>query len=89
MEFIPEGATVNKTCYKEIFGHLCNLIRLKRPEFWLTNNWQLLHDNAPTRYFVFVLEVFARQQVTVLSHPPHLISHHAIFFSSFHESNPM
>jgi Transposase. len=32
VEFIPEGSTVNKTRYKEL---------------WFTKNWLLLHDNAP------------------------------------------
>jgi hypothetical protein len=26
MEFIPEGATVNKHCYKEILPHLCKFV---------------------------------------------------------------
>ena len=32
MEFIPEGATVNKTRYQEILGRLRDSIRRKRPE---------------------------------------------------------
>ncbi|KAJ4451915.1 hypothetical protein ANN_03393 [Periplaneta americana] len=69
MEFIPEGATVNKTRYKEILGRLRGSIRHKRPELWRTKNWLLLHDNAPTHRSVLVQEELARQQVTILPHP--------------------
>ena len=39
MEFIPEGATVNKARYKEILGSLRDSIRRKRPGFWCSKNW--------------------------------------------------
>ena len=39
MEFIPEGATVNKTRYKEILGRLSDSIHHKRPELWRRKNW--------------------------------------------------
>jgi hypothetical protein len=61
MEFIP-GATVNKHLYKEILRCLRSSVRHKRPELWHRKNWLLLHDNAP---------VLAKQQVTVLPHPPY------------------
>jgi hypothetical protein len=38
MEFIPEGAPVNKHRYKEIHRRLRNSIRRKRPELWLRKN---------------------------------------------------
>ncbi|KAJ4437672.1 hypothetical protein ANN_17817 [Periplaneta americana] len=62
MEFIPEGATLNKTRYKEILGRLRDSIRRKRPELWRTKNWLLLHDNAPAHRSVLVQEELARQQ---------------------------
>ncbi|PNF25994.1 hypothetical protein B7P43_G06385, partial [Cryptotermes secundus] len=34
-------------------------------------NWLLLHDNAPAHRPVLVQEELARQQVTVLPHPPY------------------
>ena len=36
MEIIPEGETVNKTCYKEILSHLRNSIHSKQPGLWRT-----------------------------------------------------
>ena len=86
METIPEGATVNKTRYKEILGRLCYSIRRKRPDLWRTKNWLLLHDNVPALRSVLVQKKLARQQVPIchtLRTP--LISHHAIFVSSSEE----
>lgn len=71
MEFIPQGATVNKTRYKEILRRLRDSIRRKRPELWRRKNWLLLHDNAPAHRSVLVQEELARQQITVLPHPPY------------------
>jgi hypothetical protein len=47
VEFIPEGATVNKHRYKEILRRLRNSVRRKCTELWRTKSWLLLHDNAP------------------------------------------
>jgi hypothetical protein len=44
VEFIPEGATVNKHHYKQILRHPCNSICYKRPELWCRKNWLLLYD---------------------------------------------
>jgi histone-lysine N-methyltransferase SETMAR len=71
MEFIPEGATVNKHHYKEILHCLCNSIHRKRPERWHRKNWLLLHDSAPAHRSVLVKEELAKQQVTALLHPPY------------------
>ena len=56
MEFIPEGATVNETRYKEILGRLRDSIRRERSELWRRKNWLLLHDNAPAHRSVLVQE---------------------------------
>ena len=71
MDFIPDGATVNKT-HKEIFGLLHDSICHKRPELWRTKNWLLQQENTPAHCSVLVLEELIRQQVTVLPHPPYL-----------------
>jgi histone-lysine N-methyltransferase SETMAR len=71
MEFIPEGTTVNKHRYKEIINRLRYSIHRKRPELWCRKNWLLLHYNAPAHRSVFVQEGLAKQQVTVLPHPPY------------------
>jgi hypothetical protein len=71
MEFIPEGVTVNKHRYKGILRCLCNPIRHKHPELWRRKNWLLLHDNVPAHRSVLVQVELAKQQVTVLTYPPH------------------
>ena len=63
MEFIPEGATINKTRYKEMLGRLRGSIRRKRTEVWCRKNWLLLHDSAPAHRSVHVQEELARQQM--------------------------
>jgi hypothetical protein len=71
MEFIPEGATVNKHRCKDILHHLCNSACCKCPEVWQRKNWQLLHDNSPAHRSVLVQAELAKQRVTVLPHPPY------------------
>jgi Transposase. len=90
MDFIPEGATVNKTRYREILRCLRDSVRRKRPELCRTKNWLLLHYNTLAHRSAFVLEELARQHVTVLPHPPYSPDlAHVIFSLSSHESNPM
>jgi hypothetical protein len=71
MDFIPEGMTVNKHCYKEILHCLCNSICCKCPALWRRKNWLLLYNNAPAYRSVLVQEQLAKQHVTILPHPPH------------------
>jgi hypothetical protein len=63
MEFIPEGATVDKHRYNDILSRLHNSIRRKRSELCRKKNWLLLHDNAPAHLSVLVQEELAK-------HPP-------------------
>ena len=50
----------------------------------LRNNWLLLHDNTPAYRSVLVQEELARQQVTVLQHPPYSLYLTACDFCLFH-----
>ena len=61
MEFISEGATVNKARYKDILGRSRDSIRRKHPGLWRRKNWLLLYDNAPAHRAVLVQEELARQ----------------------------
>lgn len=70
-EFIPEGQTVNKELYLEILRRLRDAIRRKRPEKWASNNWVLLHDNAPAHRSLLVRNYLAKHNVTTLEHPPY------------------
>ena len=85
MEFIPEGATVNKTRYKEIIGRLCDSIRRNRPELWRRKDWLLLHDDATAHRYVLVQEELVRQQATILPHSPYspYLAHSIFFFVDF------
>ncbi|GBO41267.1 hypothetical protein AVEN_216919-1, partial [Araneus ventricosus] len=70
-EFIPEGQTVNKELYLEILKRLRDAIRRKLPEKWATNDWFLLHDNAPPHRALIVKKYLARHSATTLEHPPY------------------
>jgi hypothetical protein len=45
--YAPEGQTINKEYYLEVFRHLRDAVRRKRPDLWASCNWQLHPDNAP------------------------------------------
>jgi hypothetical protein len=68
--FIPEGTTVNKEIYIDILRRHRDAVRRKRAEIWRTNNWFLLHDNAPANQAVFVKYFLVKNNVTTLEHPP-------------------
>ncbi|GBN03939.1 hypothetical protein AVEN_215441-1 [Araneus ventricosus] len=70
-EFIPEGQTVNKEFYLEILKRLRDVVRRKRPEKWATNDWFLLHYNAPPDRALMVKKYLARHSVITLEHPPY------------------
>ncbi|GBM53101.1 hypothetical protein AVEN_130757-1 [Araneus ventricosus] len=56
------GRTVIKELYLEILKRLRVAIRRKRPEKWTTNDWFLLHDNAPPHRALIVKKYLARTQ---------------------------
>ena len=81
MKFIPDGATVNKSRYKEILGRLRDSIRRKHPELWRRKNWLLLH-NAPThRLSLSKMNLQGNRLLFCHTHRTHLTSYHAIFVS--------
>jgi len=69
-EFLPEGTTVNKERYLDILRRLRESIRRKRPQFWQSGDWYLLHDNAPAHRSQLVTQFLAKTHTTVLPHPP-------------------
>jgi hypothetical protein len=82
MEFISEGATVNKHCYKKILRHLCNSICHKCSVLWHRKNWLLLHNNAPARGSMLVQEDLEKQEIAFChTLHIHLILLRAISFS--------
>ncbi|GBM36126.1 hypothetical protein AVEN_179119-1 [Araneus ventricosus] len=63
--------TVYKELYLEILKRLRDAIRRNRPEKWATNDWFLLHDNAPPHRDLIVKKYIARHSVTTLEHHPY------------------
>jgi hypothetical protein len=37
--YAPEGQTINKEYYLEVFRHLRDAVRHKRPDLWASHNW--------------------------------------------------
>ncbi|GBM54357.1 hypothetical protein AVEN_171083-1 [Araneus ventricosus] len=63
--------TVNEELCLEILKRLRDAIRRKRPEKWGTNDWFLLHDNAPTHHALIVKKYLACHSVATLEHLPY------------------
>lgn len=70
-EFVPQGETVNRVYYRGVLQRLREKIRKKRPELWRDNSWFLHHDNAPAHSALLIREFCAKNQMTVLPHPPY------------------
>ena len=51
--------------------NLRDAIRRKRPELWLSQDYYLHHDNAPTHTTLTVCIYLAKIQVSVLPQPPY------------------
>ena len=52
---------------------LLDSIRRKRPEFWRSGKWFLLHDNARPHTAIGVVNYLSKKQVTVIPHPPYFL----------------
>jgi hypothetical protein len=47
------------------------VVRRQCLEEWRTNSWSLLHDNAPVQWSDLVKDFLAKNNVTILQHPPY------------------
>jgi hypothetical protein len=52
-EFVPAGKTVNAEFYKGVMDRLLKHIQLVCPAAFCSQDFFLLHDNAPTQKAVF------------------------------------
>jgi len=70
-EFVPPGQTVNRQFYLQVLKRLHDSVRKKRPEMWSSGNWFLHHDNAPAHTALSVQQFLAKNNMTVIPHPPY------------------
>jgi transposase len=62
---------VDKKIQIDIFRGLRDAVRRKSPEKRRTNSWFLLHDNAPAHPSCLVKDFLAKNNVTIMEHPPY------------------
>lgn len=66
-EFLPQGQTINKECYKLQLGNLQvqrrlrEAIRKKRLDLWQNNSWLLHHDNAMLTLHCLLVNFWPKQ----------------------------
>ena len=70
-EYLPEGSTVNQTCYIGVLKLLRDAILPKRQELWRSGDCFFYHDNAPAHSALRTREFLAKHSITVLPHPPY------------------
>ncbi len=71
LEFLPPKMTVTSKVYIGILGCLHETIQRKRPQLWMNNSYQLLHDNAPAHKSVKTFAAMTETSMTVVRHPPY------------------
>ena len=64
------GQMVNKQLHQEVFAHLRDAVRRKRPELWESQTWMLRHDNAPAHASLLICSYLAKHQTSIVPHPP-------------------
>ncbi len=71
-EYGPFGQTVNATFYLSVLKRLVAHIRRMRSEYHKLRSWCLLHDSAKPHIAHIIQQYFAKNQITILNHPPYL-----------------
>ena len=71
-EFVPEGQKVNAEFYVGVLDRPLKRIRQVRMAKFQSNEWFLLHDNAPSYNTAIVKKFLANRNVALLHHPPYL-----------------
>jgi hypothetical protein len=70
-EFVPQGQTVNQEFYISVLRRMRKALRHRRPDFWTSGQWTLLHDIVRPHTALSVNRFLAKHNVTVLQHPPY------------------
>jgi hypothetical protein len=69
--YAPEGQTINKEYYLEVIRHLHDAVRCKRPDLWVSQNWQLHHENAPAQSSHMIHSFLAKHGIQVARQTPY------------------
>jgi len=70
-EFVPPGITVNVDFYCDVLRSLRENMRRKRPQKWQNQKVIIHHDNAPVHMSFKVSQFLAKNNMTVIPHPPY------------------
>ena len=70
-EFVPPGMTVNAHFSCDVLRRLRENVRRKRPQKWQNQNLIIHHENAPSHRSFKVSQFLAKNNMTVLPHPPY------------------
>ena len=70
-EFVPPGMMVNADFYCDVLRRLYENVRCKRPQKWWNQNLIIHHDYAPAHRSFKVLQFLAKNNMTVIPHPPY------------------
>jgi len=69
-EYAPQGQNINKEYYLEVLRCLHDAVRLKRPNVWATETWQLHHDHAPAHSSQLIQTFLAKHNIPVVRQAP-------------------
>jgi len=69
-EFVPPGMTVNTDFHCDVLRRLRENVRCKRPLKWRNQNLIIHHDNVLAHRSFKVSQFLAKNNMTVISHPP-------------------
>jgi histone-lysine N-methyltransferase SETMAR len=70
-DFVPEEKTINAVFYKGIMDCTLKCIQQDGPATFCSQDFFLLHDNAPAHKAASFLPIFDPTKVTTLYHPPY------------------
>jgi len=70
-ESVPPRMTVNADFDCDVLRRLRENVRHKRPQKWQNQNLITHHDNAPAHRSFKVLQFLAKNNMTVIPHPPY------------------
>jgi histone-lysine N-methyltransferase SETMAR len=69
-KFVPSGSSVTAAFYVDVLTRLLESVRRKRPQKW-KNDFALHHDNAPIHTAVAVQQFLAKNNISIVPHPPY------------------